>query len=190
MTCLLVTGVNGVGKSTVIRQALHAVPAGRHFSASSALMTHFRVAPQDYAALDAVPLEDRVAASGALLAEAIAAATAPLLLDAHLLSFEEDVPRDCGGSWVAALDGIVLLTAPARDIVARLSADAARGRTRRWLGPSADGSEHVAVIERRQNILARHVRRTGSAWSVPVHCVANSKEPAIATAAVAALLRI
>ncbi|NKI44168.1 AAA family ATPase [Streptomyces physcomitrii] len=189
MPCVLVTGVNGVGKSTVVAEVLRAAPDCRYFSASTALMDHFGLAPGDYSALDSLPLRQRISASHALLTEAITGTPGPLLLDAHLLTFERVEPVDCGGPWISLLRGIVLLTASAAQIDARLRADALSGRTRRWLDLSAEArSERVDLIARRQRLLGAHTDQVSASWGVPALRVTNEGDVGSTATAVLGLL--
>ena len=177
---LLITGVNGVGKSTLVAR-LTTRPGVTAFSASRALMGHFGIAAGDYAALDAIPLDRRLAASHLLIERAIAQTPGTLLLDAHLLTFECDPPRDCGGPWLARLFRIVLVTAPAAVIDARLAADEGAGRVRRWADPHEPAGRQVRLLATRQELLARHAARTARRNSVGLLHLDHSgpSEPAV-----------
>lgn len=167
----LVTGVNGVGKSTLIREAVDMEPDLTSFSASQQLMARFSCRPGDYQALDSVPLADRIAASNRLIVDAIAASSGGgLLIDAHLLAFEGGVPADCAGRWVLSLAGVVVVTASPSTIDVRLASDHVIGRTRGWsIGSDRPRRERLSLIDERQRLVierARAIRTSGCRLAV------------------------
>ena len=114
-------GINGVGKSTVLRRTAEVMDI-EYVSGSTALLSHLGF-PGDYEKLRALS-SDEQDREWAACVEKLLATGRSFLLDAHYLSLVRGkVTHQGGKEWLRRFDVAAIIMAPVGEILERISAD-------------------------------------------------------------------
>jgi len=143
---IYVGGVNGVGKSTILRRAAQIDKRLEIIHYSSAVMQLLGLGPNDYEAFHKLSQKVCNQATSQLMNDLIRRQTERIrLIDGHFLAIHEGTIYQLAGDWVARLDGLVLVTASFEVQWRRLQTDD-RWLHRRIFKPGATKSEAMAEL--------------------------------------------
>lgn len=120
-----VGGVNGVGKTTLLRAIAEASPSFRIVKGSERFMQHLGI-PGNYDALRRLPEEVKSREWSNCLEQILDETYdlhQDLLLDAHYLNLIEGQVTTVTGVWMETFDAAVLVTASAEEILGRIQQD-------------------------------------------------------------------
>jgi len=162
MHCLVV-GVNGVGKSTLLRAVSErmGIPV---LHASTEVMRHMGMS-LDYDKLRSLD-QDYVLEQWEETVKNLVTQYAgkPYLLDGHIMILVEGKARPRDGPWVGRQDGIVLLKAGPETILHRLSLDA---RDRDLFPEGSSDAEKLAILEHYQTQTEAHFNELVAQYHLP-----------------------
>lgn len=123
-----VGGVNGVGKTTLLKKIAETQPGFVVVKGSEELMKWLGI-PGDYEALRALPDEQKREEWARCLERLFEANQGrSLLVDGHYLNLIDGVVTSVMGEWACRFDAFVLVTAPTVDILRRIDKDSDRDR--------------------------------------------------------------
>ena len=179
----LITGPNGVGKSTLIAELMAQHPGRvRRLSSSRILMACLGVG--SYEELAAFPDEVKHAAfdgyASRLMADNRAADDGVhYLIDTHLLYFKSGEVVSSYMPYVAEADGIVAVHARGEQVLDRMHQDAASGtRERSMLPPGLEDRRlAAALIAGYMAMNSAFAQSLGETHDIPVLLVDNSDTP-------------
>lgn len=124
----LVTGVNGVGKSTILQQIVNNNPKSFClFPASIYFMESLGLRSGDYDSLRNLPEQDKIIAFNKLMETTLAqknkSEKGVLLIDAHIFNYKEGEMIERTGNWMHSLDAIFLITINPNILLKRIDKD-------------------------------------------------------------------
>ena len=150
---IFVGGVNGIGKSTILRRVAQIDKRFEVVHYSGAVMQQLGLNPSDYEAFHKVDMIRCNQATAEVMSGLISRQTAKIrFIDGHYLAIREGEIFRLAGDWVAGLDGLVLVAAELAVAWERLQIDG-RWQSRRIFTPDATPSEA-------QTELARNLEQT------------------------------
>jgi adenylate kinase len=121
---ILVGGVNGVGKSTILRRVAQLDGRFEVVHYTSALMQQMGLAPGDYDDLRRFTQAQRTQATVELMKNLTSRQTSKFrLIDGHYLTLVWGEVTNISGPWVASLDALILITAAPEVVWRRISSD-------------------------------------------------------------------
>ncbi|HSX14939.1 MAG TPA: ATP-binding protein [Candidatus Saccharimonadales bacterium] len=121
---IFVGGVNGVGKSTILRKVANLDSRFEVIHYASALMQQLGLAPGDYDSLHTIPQAKRLAVTQQMMENLAERRTQKVrLIDGHYLILVKGVISPIAGDWVKLLDALILIKAAPQVILDRIQKD-------------------------------------------------------------------
>lgn len=177
----LVGGVNGVGKSTFLRELTFLYPEFEVIHGSGLLLKWLGLLPGDYDELRKLPdglkkIETERMMEGFLKERKSGGKT--LIVDAHYFHYKEGNLIDVTGEWMGNLDAIFVITAPARVILARVEKDRVENEKHRDLFPhnSNNNEEKLTMLNKFLSETIKKAVEVSERFSLPCFFIDNSNE--------------
>ncbi len=116
-------GINGVGKSTILKRVAVMDENLEYVSTSQLLMNHLGLGG-DYEKFRALPQSKKVAAMGVVMNQIKSKKTTICrLFDGHYTNLIYGDFSAVTGGWIEHMDGLVLIAAPLNDVYRRIESD-------------------------------------------------------------------
>lgn len=119
-------GVNGVGKSTFLKELTEREPQFRILKGSSAFMDWLGIEQGDYNSLRALPDDHKRQEFDKMMEKVPTEPSADgkiLLVDAHYFHYKRGEMLDTTGNWISMIDALFVVTADPEDVFKRVSED-------------------------------------------------------------------
>jgi adenylate kinase len=180
---LLITGVNGVGKTTLLRRFAEKEGGVVLFSASANLMKAVGLKPSDYEGLRRMPDDEKNEAFSRMMGE-VGGEKDPrslrlLVVDTHVIHCRHGQMIECDTGWMpGVVDVIGLVTTSPEDLARQILNDGTKGRDifPTGLSVETDGVPFLKEVLRQTEKRARDV---SGDIGVPFFEVKNEYDPTV-----------
>lgn len=171
----LFTGVNGVGKTTLLKSIYEKEPGVFHlFSGSARFMERLGLQSGDYESLRQFPEDFKDKAFDDLMLEILRqkrpGVRAVLLVDAHLYNYKQGQMIESSTNWMGGLDSIFLVSTDAGSLRARMETDA---KVRDTLPLGLGKSEQVGMLAYFLDATERKAREISKQYKIPFYVIQN-----------------
>lgn len=138
---IFVGGINGVGKTSVVKAAAGAL--GYEYIHGSSLLMKYLGFDSDYEKLRALKQEERDIALGTCMQEMLLSKD-NVIADSHYMGLVRGKVDQVTGEWIAGFDAFILISASFEDVWSRIEADSKdRDRALFPLGNSAEENKRM-----------------------------------------------
>lgn len=169
----MVGGVNGVGKSTLLREIATIDPRYEVFWGSRQLMKYLGISTDNYVSLRQLPDEYKRGKFNQLMEEVLKEHRhKTLLVDAHLFHYKRGEVVDSTGDWMGNLDGIFVVVASPEEILGRIEKD----KERRDLFPEdLSQQQKLDTVEDYLQQTEEKAREISERFGIPCLVIINSE---------------
>lgn len=119
-------GVNGVGKSTFLKELTEREPQFKILKGSSAFMSWLGLEQGDYEGLRALPDDYKRQEFDKMMVQVLTEPSVDgkiLLVDAHYFHYKRGEMLDTTGDWMSMMNALFVVTANCEDVFRRVSED-------------------------------------------------------------------
>lgn len=119
-------GVNGVGKSTFLKELTESNPEFAILKGSSAFMDWLGIEQGDYDSLRALPDDHKRQEFDKMMKKVLTEPSSEgkvLLVDAHYFHYKRGEMLDTTGDWIAMMNALFVVTADSNEVFTRVSED-------------------------------------------------------------------
>ncbi|HSW65654.1 MAG TPA: hypothetical protein VLI54_00755 [Bacillota bacterium] len=178
-----VGGINGVGKSTIVRELVAAEPSLEHIHTTSLIMQWLGIAPGDYEHLQSLPEAHKTEQNQLMLTHHLGVAGQQyrqLVLDSHYLHILEGrTSQLITGDWPRFLGALVLIEADVESIHERISCDSPTRRRPLFL-PGTTAAQQIDALSDYKRETREEFEAIATRFSLPHHIIENNGDPATA----------
>lgn len=173
----LFTGVNGVGKTTLLKGVCENQPEVFHlFPGSTRFMERLGLQPGDYESLRKLPEDFKVKEFDDLMVETLRqkkpGARSVLLVDAHLYNYKQGQMVASSTDWLGGLDSIFLVSTDASSLLARMGKDA---KSRDILPSGLGQRKQVEMLTYFLDATERKAREIAGQYGIPFYVIQNQE---------------
>jgi len=171
----LFTGVNGVGKSTLLRRVCEKEPEiFCLFPGSTRLMEKLGLEIGDYDSLRKLPEEVKIKVWNDLMLDVLEqrreGAGLALLVDAHLYHYKQGEMIEDPARWARRLDGIFLVSTDINSLNSRILKDK---KPRDLLPEGLKEDEKVKMLAYFLDATEKRVRKIAKQYEIPFYSIQN-----------------
>jgi len=145
---IFVGGVNGVGKSTILRRVTQIDKRFEVIHLASGIMQQLGLAPGSYDALRDTPSKAQSAATTIMMQALVSRKTQQVrLIDGHYSYLIEGTQRSATDTWIKLLDAYVLVTAAPEVIWRRINSDEVLRDRDLFTADSSDAAKQAQLAQ-------------------------------------------
>jgi len=168
-------GVNGVGKSALLREVSTRHPEFRIVKGSSAFMEWLGITPGGYDSLRALPDEYKRTEFGEMMNDLLSKPPKDgkiMLIDAHYFHYKRGEMIDTTGKWISMLDALFVVTGETEEILKRISEDA---KDRDLFPYSSSIEEQKELLEKYLELTIQKAKEISEKYGVPLFIIKNTQ---------------
>ena len=173
-----VGGINGVGKTTLLKEIGEKHSEFEVIRGSQCLMQWLGIKPGDYASLRSLPDDFKDREMDKMMQWISAqrpSSEKHLLFDAHFLNIKEDSIVGATGDWIGLMDALLVVTASSDEVLHRIELDQlSSGRTRPIFKDGVDMAQKLSLIDSYQEKTLQTARILAQRYCLPLVEIKNS----------------
>lgn len=170
-------GINGVGKTTLLKEIGERESGFEVVSGSQCLMQWLGIKLGDYASLRSLPDDFKDREMDKMMQWLLAqrpGSKKHLLFDAHFLNIKEDSIVGATGDWIGLMDALFVVTAGSDEILHRIEVDQLNsGRTRPIFKGNTDAAQKLILIDSYQEKTLEVTRVLAQKYCLPFAEIKN-----------------
>lgn len=171
----LFTGVNGVGKTTLLKSACKSQPEVFHlFPGSTRFMEKLGLRPDDYESLRKLPEDFKAKEFDNLMIETLRekkpGTRSVLLIDAHLYNYKQGQMIPSSTEWMGGLDSLFLISTDASSLLTRIGKDT---KTRDILPIGLGQRKQIKMLTHFLNSTERKACEIAKQYRIPFSIIQN-----------------
>lgn len=171
-------GINGVGKSSVLKEVCRINPKFRIFNGSRALMKRLKIS-NNYKLLESLNNNLKNKVQEKLMLGTILKwkkKRQHLIVDAHFYFFKKGKPINVVGKWISKFDGLFLIYSSPSEILKRIQKDEKSLKRLRDIFPDNCGfSQKINNIKKYLKLETDLCKKISSKYSIPFFMINNQK---------------
>ncbi len=172
-----VGGVNGVGKSSFLKELSSRYPRFEVFWGSVEFMKWLGLKDGDYQSLRSLLDAYKDSELDKMMRGVLRKSTPKnktLIVDAHYLNYKEDDVIDATGPWMSLLDALFVVSASPETILKRLKSDKKIGRSRNLLPKEISQVDRIVLINKFLRLTLEKAREISKRYKIPYFVIDNN----------------
>lgn len=172
-----VGGVNGVGKSSFLRELSFRYPRFELFRGSEKFMEWLGLKPGDYQKLRSLSDAYKDTELNKMMRQVLQKGGPEgktLIVDAHYLNYKEGNVVDATGEWMVILDALFVVSASPQIILKRLENDEKVGRDRNLLPNGVSRIEKIRLIDKFLKLTLKKAQEISQRYQIPYFVIDNN----------------
>lgn len=171
-------GVNGVGKSSILKELVKKHPEFKVFRGSLELMKWLSIRRGDYDTLISLPNNYKNAESIKMMNRLIhrgVSKNKTLIIDAHYLNYEQGRVIDLPDEWMASIDAMFVISASPATILKRITADQINNDRHRNLLPiNTTREQKIKIINQFLSVTVNKAIKISKKYKIPYFIIDNN----------------